>query len=61
MHAKFQVAGFQNKRDIHHRSLDFVCYFYSNIYWSRLLGIFLSMTAAKFRLVGKISDQYIKT
>ena len=25
MHAKFQVAGFQNKRDIRHRSLDFVC------------------------------------
>ena len=27
MHAKFQVAGFQNKRDIRHRSLDFVCLF----------------------------------
>ena len=25
MHAKFQVAGFQTKRDICHRSLDFVC------------------------------------
>ena len=24
MHAKFQVAGFQTKRDIRHRSLDFV-------------------------------------
>ena len=27
MHAKFQVAGFQNKRDIRHRFLDFVCLF----------------------------------
>ena len=27
MHAKLQVAGFQNKRDIRHRSLDFVCLF----------------------------------
>ena len=27
MLAKFQVAGFENKRDIRHRSLDFVCFF----------------------------------
>ena len=27
MHAKFQVTWFQNKRDIRHRSLDFVCLF----------------------------------
>ena len=27
MHAKFQVARFQNKRDILHGSLDFVCLF----------------------------------
>ena len=27
MHAKFRVAGFQNKRDIRYRSLDFVCLF----------------------------------
>ena len=27
MHAKFQVAGFQNKRYIRNRSLDFVCLF----------------------------------
>ena len=27
MHAKFQVTGFQNKRDIRHRFLDFVCLF----------------------------------
>ena len=26
-HAKFQVAEFQNKRDIRHCSLDFVCLF----------------------------------
>ena len=27
MPAKLQVAGFQNKRDMRHRSLDFVCLF----------------------------------
>ena len=27
MHVKFQVAGFQNKRDKRHRSVDFVCLF----------------------------------
>ena len=27
MQAKFQVAGFQNKRDIRRRSLDYVCLF----------------------------------
>ena len=27
MHAKFQVAGFQNKGDIRHRFLKFVCLF----------------------------------
>ena len=27
MHAKFHVAGFQNKRDIRHYSLDFVYLF----------------------------------
>ena len=27
MHVKFQVAGFQNKRGLRHRSLDFVCLF----------------------------------
>ena len=27
MHDKFQIAGFQNKRDIHHRSLSFICLF----------------------------------
>ena len=25
MYAKFQVAMFQNERDIRHRSLDFIC------------------------------------
>ena len=28
MHAKFQVAGFQNKRDIRHPSFDYVCLFF---------------------------------
>ena len=28
MHAKFQVARFQNKRDTRHRSLDFVYLFF---------------------------------
>ena len=27
MHAKFQVTEFQNKLDVCHRSLDFVCLF----------------------------------
>ena len=27
LHTKFQVAGFQNERDIRNRSLDFVCLF----------------------------------
>ena len=27
MHDKFQIAGFQKKRDIHHRSLSFICLF----------------------------------
>ena len=27
MHAKFQVAGFQTKKDIRHRSLNNVCLF----------------------------------
>ena len=36
-------------------------YFYSYIYWSRWLGGFLPLTAAKFRLVWKISDQSNKT
>ena len=27
MHARFQVTEFQNKRDIRHRSVDFVCLF----------------------------------
>ena len=36
-------------------------FFNSDIYWSRLLGGFLLMTAAKFRLVWKISDLSIKT
>ena len=44
---KFQVAGFQNKRDIRHRSLEYSSvYFYSDIYRSRWLGGFLPLTAA---------------
>ena len=61
MHAKFQVAGFQNKKIyVIVFSMSSV-YFYSDIYWSRGLGGFLPLTAAKFRIVWKISDQSIKT
>ena len=32
MHTKFQVAEFQNKTDIRHRSLYLICLYYSDIY-----------------------------
>ena len=61
MHVKFQVVGFQNK-EIYVIVLSISSvYFYSDIYRSRWLGGFLPLTAAKFRLVWKISDQSIKT
>ena len=57
MHAKFQVAGFQNK-EIYVIVLSMSSvYFDSDIYWFRGLGGFLPLPAAKFRKVWKISDQ----
>ena len=54
----FKSQGFKMK-EIYMYVL--VLSFYSDIYWSRWLGGFLPLTAAKFRLVWKISDQSIKT
>ena len=44
MHAKFQVAGFQTKRDIRHRSLDLVCL----LLLEHDLVVFLPLKALKF-------------
>ena len=42
MHAKFQVAWLQNKRDIRHRSLDFVYLFFLRHLPVQLTGRFLA-------------------
>ena len=62
MHAKFQVAGFQNKRDIRNRSLDFVCLFLLGHLPVQVTRWALASDSSEiFRLVWKISDQSIKT
>ena len=61
MHACFQVAGFQNERDIRNRSQDFVCLFLPGHLLVQVTGRSLPLTAAKFRLVWKISDLSMKT
>ena len=57
MHAKFEVTGFHNKRDIPHRSLYFACFF---LLRHAFTGQDELVAAVKFRLVMKISDPSIK-
>ena len=60
MYAKFQVAMFQNERDIRHRSLDFICLLLEHLSVHVTLW-FLAPTAVKFRLLWKISNLSNKT
>ena len=52
MHAKFQTAGFQTKRDVCHRSLDFVCLF--------LLGHLLVQVIWWFLAVGSTTQASVE-
>ena len=49
MHAKFQVTGFQNKRDIRHLSLDFVCLFLLGYLLVQVTWWFLASDGSKIQ------------
>ena len=61
MQAKFQVDGFQNKRDIRHRFHDFICLFLLGHLPVQLNWWFLASDGSEIQASGKISGQSIKT